>query len=95
MGSVPVSINLKQDEDLELTCPVSGYPYPTVTWQLDGVIIHPNSRRAFSADVSGMYENAILKVKSVQFEDRGIYTCTGSSELNNVTSSPTLVRVKG
>nr|XP_022331896.1 hemicentin-1-like [Crassostrea virginica] len=94
MGSVPVSINLKQDEDLELTCPVSGYPYPTVTWQLDGVIIHPSSRRAFSADVSGMYENAILKVKSVQFEDRGIYTCTGSSELNNVTSSPTLVRVK-
>ncbi|XP_062571912.1 hemicentin-1-like [Saccostrea cucullata] len=92
--SLPRSVNLIQDEDLELTCPVSGYPYPNVTWQIDGVEISPDSRRTLSTDPTGKYQNAVLKVVKVQFEDRGMYTCTGRSDLNTVTSSSITVRVK-
>ncbi|XP_061173498.1 hemicentin-1-like [Saccostrea echinata] len=92
--SLPKSVNLIQDEDLELTCPVSGYPYPDVTWQIDGMNISPDNRRTVSTDPTRKYQNAVLKVFKVQFEDRGKYTCTGSSDLNTVTSSLITVRVK-
>lgn len=95
MGSVSVSFNYFQDDDLELSCPVSGYPYPVVTWQRNGVVITPDNRITLSPDASGKYTNAVLKIQSLQFEDKGDYSCTGSSELNTVTSSPIKIRVKG
>lgn len=94
MGSVSVSINYVQDENLELSCPVSGYPYPVVTWQRNGVVITPDDRITLSPDASGMYKNAVLNIRNLQFEDKGDYSCTGSSELNTVTSSPIKIRVK-
>lgn len=94
MGSVSVSFNYFQDDDMELSCPVSGYPYPVVTWQRNGVVITPDNRITLSPDASGKYTNAVLNIQSLQFEDKGDYSCTGSSELNTVTSSPIKIRVK-
>lgn len=90
-----VSFNYFQDDDLELSCPVSGYPYPVVTWQRNGVVITPDNRITLSPDASGKYTNAVLNIQSLQFEDKGDYSCTGSSELNTVTSSHIKIRVKG
>uniref|UniRef100_K1Q7U7 Basigin n=1 Tax=Magallana gigas TaxID=29159 RepID=K1Q7U7_MAGGI len=94
IGSVSVSFNYFQDDDMELSCPVSGYPYPVVTWQRNGVVITPDNRITLSPDASGKYTNAVLNIQSLQFEDKGDYSCTGSSELNTVTSSPIKIRVK-
>lgn len=94
IGSVSVSFNYFQDDDMELSCPVSGYPYPVVTWQRNGVVITPDNRITLSPDASGKYINAVLNIQSLQSEDKGDYSCTGSSELNTVTSSPIKIRVK-
>lgn len=94
MGSVSVSVNYIQNDDLELSCPVSGYPYPVVTWQRNGVNIIPDNRITLSPDASGKYKNAVLNIQNLQFEDKGEYSCTGTSELNTVTSSLIKIRVK-
>lgn len=89
------SKNVVQDDDLEIKCPVSGYPYPTVTWKKDGMPLVQTKRITFSM-ADGKYENAILNINNLEFEDKGEYTCNAtSSEYQSGTTASINIRVKG
>ena len=64
-----------QGRDLYLTCNVSvGDPQPTVTWDVDGMLLVPSGDRRISQP-----EALTLQVKFVSGSDRGRYRCTASN----------------
>nr|XP_045594049.1 Down syndrome cell adhesion molecule-like protein Dscam2 isoform X1 [Procambarus clarkii] len=62
------------DEQLELRCPVAGYPLHSFTWIKDGVGVSQALERRVKSD-------GTLVVELVrQPEDAGVYTCTASTK---------------
>ena len=94
LGKMDTSKNVVLGDDLEITCDVSGYPYPTVNWFKDGKPLMPNKR--ITIIDNGMYKNAILSIHDLEFEDKGEYTCNATSVENPSGVTATIViRVKG
>ena len=84
-----------QGEQLDLTCKVSGYPFPTVEWRKDGKEFNTTKRIHFSE-----YEGSPtgkLTIYSLDFDDKGAYTCIASSPRfeNQTATAEYFIRVKG
>ena len=88
------SKNVVLGDDLEITCDVSGYPYPTVNWFKDGKPLMSDKRITLSDN--GVYRKAILGINNLEFEDKGEYTCTATSPENPLGVTATIdISVKG
>ncbi|XP_028514430.1 collagen alpha-1(XXII) chain-like [Exaiptasia diaphana] len=77
--SLPVGpIYVKEGNKLILSCHVTGYPKPKVTWSkvMDSL---PSNRSFITANR--------LKVLSVQKQDSGLYVCAGSNTLGSAVKS--------
>nr|CAD7441765.1 unnamed protein product [Timema bartmani] len=61
-----VKANVSQE--LMLNCHVSGYPFPKVKWEKNGVPVRNDSNLSIT-------EESILTIKSVQPESAGVYIC--------------------
>ncbi len=79
------SVTVKEKQNVTLPCKAAGFPPPVITWYKDGHVIAEERKR---------FNFRILKITEIQFEDRGIYTCTAENLLGRVQSSVNLT-VKG
>ena len=70
---------------MTLHCKAAGFPPPIVTWFKDGQVIEDEKRQL---------NKRKLEIKEIEFEDRGIYTCTAENLLGRVQLSVN-VTVKG
>ncbi|KAL9950697.1 hypothetical protein ACROYT_G043237 [Oculina patagonica] len=66
-----------------LTCEVSGYPEPSVTWNKDGDTIIPRAQFR--------YNGQILVIEDVLPLDSGVYECKASNKLGESRTSTTLI----
>ena len=86
-----------QGEDLELTCKVSGYPFPSVRWLKDDQPFN-TSTRIHLLEYEGS-PTGKLTIYSLEFEDKGKYSCEATSsdpDFKNNTAVATMnIRVKG
>nr|XP_022327701.1 hemicentin-1-like isoform X2 [Crassostrea virginica] len=88
LGKMDTSKNVVLGDDLEITCDVSGYPYPTVNWFKDGKPLMSDKRITLSDN--GVYRKAILGINNLEFEDKGEYTCTATSPENPLGVTATI-----
>ena len=70
---------------MTLHCKAAGFPPPIITWFKDGQVIEDEKRQL---------NKRKLEIKEIEFEDRGIYTCTAENLLGRVQLSVN-VTVKG
>ena len=67
-------MTIEQNRNVTLPCKAAGFPQPIITWYKYGHVIQ--NRRQF--------RKGHLDLKEIQFEDRGIYTCTAENLLGKV-----------
>ncbi|XP_078383091.1 uncharacterized protein LOC144665680 isoform X1 [Oculina patagonica] len=72
------SVTVKEKQNVSLPCKAAGFPPPVITWFKDGQVIEEERRQ---------FKKRNLEIKEIQFEDRGIYTCTAENLLGRVQSS--------
>lgn len=89
------SKNYVQGDNLILKCPVSGFPYPRVSWFHDGVMLTAGDRIVISNE--GNIVNGKLTIYSLEFEDKGTYMCMANSTyaMFQPVQATINVRVKG
>ena len=75
------SITVKEKQNVTLPCKAAGFPPPVITWYKDGNVIEEERRQ---------FKKRNLEIKEIQFEDRGVYTCTAENLLGRIR---TLVNV--
>ena len=71
---------------LEITCPVSGIPEPSISWLRQGQQITTSGRF--------LVENDTLIIRTTALSDRGSFTCAANNTLGRTTSS-TMVDITG
>ena len=79
------TITVKETQNVLIPCKANGFPQPVITWYKNGHLME--KERKYFGERS-------LKFKKVQFQDRGVYTCTAESLLVRVELSVN-VSVKG
>ena len=79
------SVTVKENHNVTLHCRAAGFPPAIITWYKDGQVIEEERRQ---------FKKRKLEIKEIQFEDRGIYTCTAENLLGRVQLSVN-VTVKG
>ncbi|KAL9961681.1 hypothetical protein ACROYT_G030674 [Oculina patagonica] len=72
------SVTVKEKQNVTLPCKAAGFPPPAITWYKDGHVIEDERRQ---------FKERTLEIKEIQYEDRGIYTCTAENLLGRVQSS--------
>ena len=60
--------------ELQLCCPVSGYPKPTISWERNGIQLQKS-------------ENPLYLISKVTQEDFGNYTCTATDGKSFIASA--------
>ena len=76
---------VKEKQNVTLPCKAAGFPPPVITWYKDGHVIDEDRRH---------FKKRNLEIKEIQFEERGIYTCTAENLMGRVQLSVN-VTVKG
>ena len=79
------SVTVKEKQNVTLQCKAAGFPPPIITWYKDGQMINGERRQ---------FKKRTLDIKAIEFEDRGIYTCTAENLLGRVQLAVNLT-VKG
>lgn len=79
------SVTVREKQNVTLHCKAAGFPPPIIKWYKDGQVIEEEKRQ---------FKKRNLEIKDIQFEDRGIYTCTAENLLGKVQLSVN-VTVKG
>ena len=74
----PSSVTVRENKNVTLPCEAVGFPQPVITWYKNGHVIEESQQNR---------KNRNLELKSVQFEDRGIYTCTAENLLGRIELS--------
>ncbi|XP_078324961.1 uncharacterized protein LOC111127013 isoform X2 [Crassostrea virginica] len=93
LGKMDTSKNVVLGDDLEITCDVSGYPYPTVNWFKDGKPLMSDKRITLSDN--GVYRKAIMGINNLEFKDNGEYTCNATNKENpSGVTAKIVIRVK-
>ncbi|KAL9961628.1 hypothetical protein ACROYT_G030610 [Oculina patagonica] len=72
------SLTVKEKQNVAFPCKATGFPPPVITWYKDGQVIEEERRQ---------FNERNLEIKEIQFEDRGIYTCTAENLLGRVQLS--------
>lgn len=70
----PSSMTVEENENITLPCKAAGFPRPVITWYRNGHMIE-NRRQV---------RKGKLVLNEIQFEDRGLYTCTAENILGKV-----------
>uniref|UniRef100_U5EKE0 Putative amalgam n=1 Tax=Corethrella appendiculata TaxID=1370023 RepID=U5EKE0_9DIPT len=65
------SIVASETQSVQMECYAAGYPRPTITWRRENNAILPTGGSTYSGNV--------LKINSVQKEDRGTYYCVADN----------------
>ena len=78
-------MTVREKQNVTLHCKAAGFPPPVITWYKGGQVIKEDRRQ---------FRKRKLEIKEIQFEDRGIYTCTAENLLGRVQLSIN-VTVKG
>lgn len=68
------AVTVRERQHVSLPCKAAGFPQPVITWYKNGHVIE--ERRQVKA--------GYLEFKEIQFEDRGMYTCTAENLLGRV-----------
>ena len=74
----PSSVTVKEKESITLPCNSAGFPHPVITWYKNGHQIDDERKQFNKKD---------LEIRDIQFDDRGIYTCTAENLLGRVELS--------
>lgn len=74
-------MTVREKQNVTLPCKATGFPQPTIRWYRNGRVIEEKQR------VKAGY----LEIKEIQFEDRGIYTCTAENLLGRDQLSINLI----
>ena len=82
------SKNLVHGDPLTLNCSAWGHPEVTFAWYMNNRLLHADERISFGP------KNMSLKIGSIEFSDRGDYTCVATN-LHGSDNSTILIRVKG
>ena len=64
-------MTVREKQHVILPCKAAGFPHPVITWYKNGVTIEKKQ----------LVETGHLEFKEIQFEDRGMYTCTAENLL--------------
>ena len=69
------------EEEVNLTCEVSGYPSPNITWQKNGVELpeQDDGQITLLSISRGSITISTLQICSVQKRDSGNYTCAATN----------------
>ena len=81
----PPSVTIEEKQNVTLHCKAAGFPPPIITWYKDGRAIEEEKTQ---------FQKRKLELKEIQFEHRGIYTCTAENLLGRVQLSVNIT-VKG
>ena len=81
----PPSVTIREKQNMTLHCKAAGFPPPIITWYKDGQVIEEEKKQ---------FKKRKLEINGIQFEHRGIYTCTAENLLGRVQGSVN-VTVKG
>ena len=84
----PQNVEVREGNNVTLSCNATGNPEPTISWTKDGSPINSNSRNSFSAD------NKQLTITNVNRTDSGEYRCVASNSVGKKTSNAATVDVK-
>ena len=74
----PSSVTVKEKQIITLPCKAAGFPQPVITCYKNGHQID---------DERLQFNKKDLKIKNIQFDDRGIYTCTAENLLGRAELS--------
>ncbi|XP_022792170.1 neural cell adhesion molecule L1.1-like isoform X2 [Stylophora pistillata] len=72
------TITVKETQNVLIPCKANGFPQPIITWYKNGHLIEQDRR---------YFREKSLKLKNIQFEDRGVYNCTAENLLGRVELS--------
>ena len=61
---------VREKQNVTLPCKAAGFPQPVITWYKNGHVIEERQQVKAGRD---------LEFKEIQFEDRGMYTCTAEN----------------
>ena len=78
-------MTVKEKQNVTLPCKAAAFLPPVITWYKDGDVIEEEKRQ---------FKKRNLEIKEIQFEDRGVYTCTAENLLGRIRTSVN-VTVKG
>ena len=78
----PNTTYVSRGERVILSCIVSGYPQPTITWYKNDVLIEGA-------------EAPYYQIRELTLETRGQYYCVAINSLGNKTSNKAYVKIKG
>ena len=68
----PVSINVTSvEDDIVLTCSVTGFPTPSITWQHNGSLVTEMGRVEISETTSYYQRNSTLTVRTAMTNNTG------------------------
>ena len=60
------AVTVTEKQHVILPCKAAGFPQPVIMWYKNGVVIEEKQ----------LVKTGHLEFKEIQFEDRGMYTCT-------------------
>ncbi len=86
----PANVTVLLGQPFSLTCVVTGYPPPSITWNLNMALFNPN----FFTGVSYSSVLGLLQFTEAKEDFLGEYTCEARNEHGTVTSEPASVRVQ-
>ena len=79
------TITVKETKNILIPCKANGFPLPVITWYKNGHLIEKERK---------CYGERSLKLKKIQFQDRGVYTCSAENLMGRAELSVN-VSVKG
>ena len=82
------SKNLVHGDPLILNCSAWGHPDVSFVWYMNNRLLQADKRISFGP------KNMSLKIASIEFSDRGDYTCVASN-IHGSDNSTILIRIKG
>jgi len=65
------AVTVREKQHVILPCKAAGFPQPVITWYKNGLVIGKKQ----------LVKAGHLEFKEIQFEDRGMYTCTAENLL--------------
>nr|CAB3220004.1 ADAMTS-like protein 1 [Phallusia mammillata] len=78
------SYRVKAYSSVMMSCPVTGFPEPSIEWTFNGIPLVELGR---TLDYQLMHQDRILQIPVANMETEGLYQCTASNEGGNFTTS--------
>ena len=86
--STPQNLTVREGQDANLQCKVSGNPVPDVTWKKDGEAVNTGDQRILNVSITGNTVTSSLRIVSAVQAEQGPYRCVANNSLNTTNSYP-------